>query len=213
MLVEHVTALPEGEEWEYEYSWPGERVLAAKDGSSVRLTSVLHRRDLTNRFPVVAAAIAKLNAETAVLDGVVRAIDGVTISALLGGSAAPIPTGGIRLIATDILWFDTIDARQLILSERKLRLREVTQGTGILVCAPTRQTVAQMIAGAEELGADGVIAKRRDSRYRPFARAGDWLRLALPSASATARAKAGTDAERDRASPRAPLGGWGHAMT
>jgi bifunctional non-homologous end joining protein LigD len=178
MLVEHAANLPSGSGWEYEYSWPGERVLAVKDGASVRLTSALHRRDLTNRFPVVAAAVAKLKVASAVLDGVVRAIEPAQWP-LFASEAEPAPSGGgsIRMIATDLLWVDALDLRQLPLGLRREKLREMVDGTAILLTPTLDGATCDMLSAAPEIGADGVVAKRRESRYRPFARAGDWIRV------------------------------------
>ncbi len=215
MLVEHVAALPPTDAWEYEFSWPGERVLAAKHGPSVRLTAALHRRDLTNRFPVIAAALAKIAAESVVLDGVIRTIDGASAALLVGTPAAP-PLGAIRLVATDILWLDDIDLRTLSLRERKERLGSAVIGTGILLGAPLTLSAAQMLRTAERIGADGVIAKRRDSKYRPFGRSGDWVRVNVqPNATAKTKSGAANQSELDRAASErngAAFGGWGHAV-
>lgn len=183
MLVEHAPALPEGDEWDYEYSWPGERVLGSKDGPCVRIASVLHRRDFTNRFPVVAAAIAKLPATTLVIDGIVGPIDPAALNhyGLEPGAAAM----RIALVAADLLWLDGFDVRQLPLRERKHRLQQLIAGTAILGTGATDVPVAQMITEARRLGAEAVIAKRRSSRYRPFGHSGDWIRVAVEPVMAT----------------------------
>lgn len=184
MLVEHATCLPEGAEWEYEYSWPGERVLAAKNGANVRLIGAIQRRDLTNRFPVIAATIAKLTIASVVIDGVVRAFEAGEL-ALFGKATEP-GDGGIRFIATDVLAWDALDARQLPLVARRERLAEVTANTGMLSSFTLDSSPTEMLRRAGEVGADGVIAKRKDSRYRPFARLGDWVRVPIQAAAAAA---------------------------
>lgn len=194
MLFEHAPTLPEGEDWEYGFSWPGERVLAMKDGAGVRLISVFQRRDLTNRFPVVAAMVAKARAETVVIDGVIRAVESRQWPAFANAGEQAIQAGGaapIRLIGMDLLWRNGMDLRPRALPERRARLHDVTEGTGVLEPRPPSAPVAGMLAEASRLGSDGVIARRRQSRYRPFARSGDWVRVVVNSESDTRRPSSG----------------------
>src|SRR6266478_8669660 len=67
------------EGWVYEEKVDGYRVLAYKDGEHVSLIS-RHAKDLTARFPELAAAIANLRPETLVLDGEVAAYDEQLVS-------------------------------------------------------------------------------------------------------------------------------------
>lgn len=215
MLVEPVSALPSGPEWEYEYSWPGERVIAAKSGAGVRLASAGQRRDLTNRFPVIAATVAKLPPEAIVIDGLVRMIEPAQ-AALFGEAAAAQPGGPaeLRLIATDLLWVDGIDVRQFTLETRRQRLRVLLAGSGVLIDKLLETDGPEMLAEAARLGADGVIAKRRDSRYRPFGRAGDWVRVTLqPPGAHLAAGHRRVPPRFGFAGPGAFGAGWGQAIT
>ena len=49
MLLQRVTALPEGPAWTYEVKWDGYRMQAIKDGSTVRLLS-RNGADYSRRF-------------------------------------------------------------------------------------------------------------------------------------------------------------------
>jgi bifunctional non-homologous end joining protein LigD len=74
MLATRVDKLPTGPDWEYEVKWDGYRILAVKISSDVRLFS---RRgaSYTNKFKPVTQAVARLQADTALLDGEVVATD------------------------------------------------------------------------------------------------------------------------------------------
>ena len=74
MAATSVQALPDGERWQYEVKWDGYRALILKGGVSVRIRS-RNDKDLTAAYPGVAAAAARLRAETAIVDGEVVAID------------------------------------------------------------------------------------------------------------------------------------------
>src|SRR5215475_15337946 len=62
------------EDWLYEEKIDGWRMLAFKDGKSVRLES-RNGVDYTKRFPDLAAAVAALPGTTLVLDGEVAVFD------------------------------------------------------------------------------------------------------------------------------------------
>jgi bifunctional non-homologous end joining protein LigD len=74
MLASAASRLPTGPQWSYEVKFDGYRTLAFKDGSRVKLLS-RDLKDATKLYPSVARAVARLRAETALLDGEVVAVD------------------------------------------------------------------------------------------------------------------------------------------
>ena len=74
MAATQVAELPRGPEWSYEIKFDGYRVLALKDADRVRLLS-RKNKDLTRDFPSVAAAVSRIRASTAILDGEIVAVD------------------------------------------------------------------------------------------------------------------------------------------
>ena len=56
---------PSGEEWLHEIKHDGFRVIARKDGASVRLYS----RPGTGRFPLIVEALARLRPRSCIIDG------------------------------------------------------------------------------------------------------------------------------------------------
>jgi ATP-dependent DNA ligase len=69
-----VDALPEGERWLYEVKLDGYRALIVKDGERVRLVS-RNEKDLTAAYPSATTAAKRLNADSAVVDGEIVAVD------------------------------------------------------------------------------------------------------------------------------------------
>ena len=69
-----VKTLPEGPEWIYEVKWDGYRALASKHGQNIQLLS-LNNKSLASDFPTVVAGVRSINADTALLDGEIVAID------------------------------------------------------------------------------------------------------------------------------------------
>jgi bifunctional non-homologous end joining protein LigD len=182
MHAEHRKSLPAGDEWLLDPSFPGDRVLAVKEGAGVRLHAIAHGKDVTNRFPVVAALVARLPADTLVLEATLCAIEPWQQDAFVPSqslTAPPFGSANMRMIATDLLWVDDMDIRQSALLDRKLRLRHVIAGTSALEPIPLPAATTDSLAIARRFGAEAVIAKRRNSRYRPFARSGDWIRVSV----------------------------------
>jgi bifunctional non-homologous end joining protein LigD len=170
MLATLVDAPPTGGGWLYEPKLDGVRVLAHVTGGKVRLWS-------RNRKPV----------EDAVLDGEIVAIDPETgLSSFarlqqrmqLRDAVRAARTGvAVRLYLFDCLYYEGVDLTNLPLVDRKKVLRDVVWYDDPIYFTPHRTTgSAAMYRDACTRGAEGIIAKRADSRY-VGARSGDWLKI------------------------------------
>ena len=74
MAAQVVKRLPEGDDWIYELKFDGYRALVIKDHERVEIRS-RKNKDLTRMYPRLAAAGLKLNADQAVVDGEIVALD------------------------------------------------------------------------------------------------------------------------------------------
>jgi bifunctional non-homologous end joining protein LigD len=74
MAARVVDTLPEGDDWMYEVKFDRYRALVFKDGEHVRLRS-RNDKDLTHTYPSITAAVARLRARRAVVDGEIVALD------------------------------------------------------------------------------------------------------------------------------------------
>jgi bifunctional non-homologous end joining protein LigD len=78
----HPTLIPRPihhEGWVYEEKYDGWRMVAYKDGDTVKLVS-RNGRDHTSRFPGIVAALRELDAVTLVFDGEVAVFDAQLVS-------------------------------------------------------------------------------------------------------------------------------------
>ena len=143
-----------GPEWVFERKFDGIRLLAYKQGTSVRLFS---RNRLPQHLPAIADAVAALPAASLILDG-----------ELTWRSAAP----GYHVF--DVMWIDGRDITGEPLEQRQARLRALP------LVAPLHHV--ELLAGSNPWeracaeGWEGVIAKRRDSRYEQR-RSPHWLKM------------------------------------
>lgn len=149
-----------GGDWLFERKFDGIRLLAWKRGGDVRLYS---RNHLPQHLPAIAAAVARLPVDTAILDGEVT-WDG---------------RSGYHVF--DVLWLDGECLTQRPLEERRARLNALP------FVAPL-QHVALLDdddpwARARDEGWEGVIAKRRGSPYE-HRRSKHWLKMKCESTQA-----------------------------
>jgi DNA ligase D-like protein (predicted ligase) len=179
MVAKNVQELPEGDEWVYEVKLDGYRALILKNGDSVEIRS-RNNKNLTLAYPAVAAAAARLTASSAVLDGEVVAVDAAgrpSFQALQNRGSFPRHT--IAYYAFDVLHRDGEDLTKRRLEERKAHLVDIVRGSGIQISPFLPGTAANVIDAVRRLGLEGVIAKRRNSRYDAAIRANAWLKLKL----------------------------------
>jgi bifunctional non-homologous end joining protein LigD len=179
MTARVVTALPDSPGWLYEVKLDGYRALIVKDGARVRLIS-RNEKDLTAAYPSVAAAGVRLRARTAIVDGEIVAVDASgrpSFQALQHRAGHPAHL--IVFYAFDLLHVDGEDLTMSPVEVRRARLPEVLADSGVLFSQELPGTAAQVAKAVARLGLEGVIAKRRGSRYESGQRTGSWVKLKL----------------------------------
>jgi bifunctional non-homologous end joining protein LigD len=173
-----------GEDWLLERKFDGERCIARKGGSDVRLQSRT-AKDLTGTYPEVREAVAGQRDEELLLDGEVVAFDGeqTSFSRLQRrlGVAKPSPelveAYPVVFCVFDLLELDGADLRGRPLVERRARLTEaVRPGAALQLSEAWREDSQQRFARACRSGWEGLIAKRAQAPY-VAGRSKDWLKL------------------------------------
>jgi ATP-dependent DNA ligase len=142
-----------GPDWVFERKFDGIRLLAFKQGGEVRLLS---RNRLPQHIPAVSAAVADMPVEDAILDGELTW------------------QGGASYQVFDVMWLSGRDLTSLPLVERRALLEAMPLAPPLHLVEwlgedePWRQACRE--------GWEGVIAKRRDSRYEQR-RSPHWLKM------------------------------------
>jgi len=142
----------EGPEWSFERKFDGIRLLAFREGQEVRLYS---RNRLLQDLPALAAAVAGLPASQLILDGEMT-WDGGTYHVF------------------DLLWQDGRELMSLPLEERRARLGALPLKPPLVRVEPLDDARPWERAARE--GWEGVIAKRRGSRYEQR-RSPHWVKM------------------------------------
>jgi bifunctional non-homologous end joining protein LigD len=180
MKATAVSQLPEGNDWIYEVKWDGYRALALKHGDDVRLLS-LKEKNLTSDFPAVREAVCGINAETAVIDGEVVAIDskGCPSFQALQNRASSGRTWQIIYYAFDLLNLDGEDWTKRPLHKRKEKLRELLADSEVRYNAELAGSPTSIIRTVKSAGLEGIVAKQRGSTYCAGTRVTSWQKFKI----------------------------------
>jgi bifunctional non-homologous end joining protein LigD len=170
--------------WLFELKFDGERCLAFRRGSSVRLFS-RNRKPLNNTYPEIADAIASQTRDNFVVDGEIVAFDGnVTSFSRLQRRMQITDPIAARMTGVEVFYyiFDVpylagYDTTAVGLRYRKALLEQALSFSDPLRFTTHRDTEGE--AAYQEAcarGWEGVIAKRADSPYVQR-RSTDWLKF------------------------------------
>jgi bifunctional non-homologous end joining protein LigD len=176
MMATPAKTLPSGADWSYEVKWDGYRAQVVKNGAAVSLAS-RNLKDITRQFPAIAQAGSRVSAKTAVLDGEIVALDPDGRPSFQALHHASLEGLSLVYYAFDLLHRDGRDLMRLPLDERRAALREVVDGSGVLLSEPLPGTADQIGAAIRALGLEGVVAKRRRSTYTPGRRSDSWIKV------------------------------------
>ncbi|MGI4893617.1 MAG: non-homologous end-joining DNA ligase [Janthinobacterium lividum] len=180
------TGVPtDAEAWAYEVKWDGMRILADVHEGAVVLRSRTGR-DVTATFPEFAA-LAEVHADVH-LDGEIVALqDGVPSFAALGermhmgdarAAKLAVRTTPVTLIAFDVLRLYGVDLVERSWQERRESLDRLLPSGSAWQVSPVYGDAASLLSATQEQGLEGVLAKRRSSRYQPGRRSPDWVKHA-----------------------------------
>jgi len=175
MLATPAEDVPRGEGWLHEVKWDGYRAICRVRGGKATLTS-RNGNDLTERFSTVAKALAQaVKSPDCVLDGEVCALDEQGRSSF---SAMQQGTGTLVLFVFDLLELDAGPLLELPLTARRERLEALLDRRSRTVrLSEAFDDGSGLYEAAKEQHLEGIVSKKRDSRYQPGRRTRDWLKI------------------------------------
>jgi bifunctional non-homologous end joining protein LigD len=178
-LATLVDKAPDGDRWIHEIKFDGYRIQARLDRGKVKL---LTRKglDWTRKFPSVAEAVAKLPADTALIDGELVSEDakGISRFSLLQQDLKEGRHDRMVLYAFDLMHLNGADLQALPLAERRAALTKLigrARGALRLSYSLTKPGPA-LFKQACEMGLEGIISKRAAAPYHS-GRGRDWLKI------------------------------------
>ena len=178
MLLLRTEKLPESADYQFELKFDGYRALAIKGGGKVQLRS-RNDNDFNARYPGIVKALAPLPDDT-VIDGEVVALDpeGKPSFNLLqnhGSSGAPLHFFIFDLLVLkgkDVMGKSLTERRELLEKHIFPKMEEPIRYSPMLEAG-----LKDLIQSVKAQGLEGLVAKRRDSKYEPGMRSGAWLKM------------------------------------
>jgi ATP-dependent DNA ligase len=178
MLLLRSGKLPDGAEWIRGLKYDGFRSVAFKSGGKVHLRS-RNDNDFSLKYPSITQALSGLHNET-VIEGEVVALDAEgrpSFTALqnYGSSAGPLLyyIFDLMVLAGKDVMGETLDARRALLEQKVLP----TLAEPIRYSPELPGSIAELVQSVKAQGLEGLVAKRRDSRYEAGQRSGAWRKM------------------------------------
>jgi bifunctional non-homologous end joining protein LigD len=176
-------------DWLFEIKWDGYRAIAFIEDGRVRLVS-RNQNDLSTQFSELGSLPQFVNAQRAILDGEIVALDeeGRPSFSLMQqrtgfqpGKRRLARREGVPVIyyAFDLLYLDGFDLRRVALEQRKQLLQDRIKAAEVIHFSDHyAENGLALFEAAKQRGLEGIVAKKRNSAYQEK-RSTDWLKIKI----------------------------------
>jgi len=180
----------QGSDWQFELKWDGVRAVIVADAKTVRIIS-RNGNDVTATYPeltdrtcwpkgpfVADGEIIAVGPSGKPDFGLLQGRMKLTRAADVAKARAAIP---VRLMLFDLLAHGGKDLRRLPFTKRRQRLEEfhLPSESPVELSPVLDEKIEHLLESARELGLEGVMAKRTDSRYVSGQRTRTWIKIKL----------------------------------
>jgi bifunctional non-homologous end joining protein LigD len=170
--------------WLFEIKWDGIRAISYLRRAGAEQQVVIRSRGghiINEEFPEIVDALYALNLPDAVLDGEIVALDAAGRSSFpLLQQRAMQRTGRppLAYYVFDLLFLNGHLLRDRPLRERRRALEAILPEHPLIrLSEAVEEEGKTFYAAAQNIGVEGIMAKRADSPYQPGRRTPDWLKL------------------------------------
>lgn len=164
-------------EWLFEIKWDGFRSLSYIVDGDVNIRS-RNNKNFNEKFYPIRQALAGWKV-SAVVDGEIVVMNDKgypDFGALQTWRSEA--DGELAYYLFDLLWYDGYDLMQTPLIDRREVLKKIIPPSGpVRLSENFDVTGTELIALAEKMGLEGIVAKRKNSLYYPGQRTRDWLKV------------------------------------
>jgi len=177
MLATLVDKPFDSDEWIYEVKWDGYRAVSFLNKGKVEIKS-RNNKSFSEKFYPIYEELKTFKID-AILDGevvVVGAEGKANFGALQNWRSEA--DGELVYYVFDILWYRGKDLKDLTLVERKATLAQVLPASKTIMISQDFETSGiEFLEAAQQMGLEGIMAKRKDSLYHTKVRTKDWLKI------------------------------------
>ena len=179
MMAESTKAAFDSPDWIFEIKLDGYRAITVFDSGGQPHLWSRNGLPLESKFPAIGKAVSKLKLRSTILDGEVVAVDenGIPRFQLLQRFQKQ-PTAPTLYYVFDILQHNGEDLMGKTIMDRRSVLEQVLKPVaGIQLGTYVEAEGKALFQLTKNKGMEGIIAKRKDSIYRPGKRTSDWLKI------------------------------------
>jgi len=187
MLSENVDRPPRGDDYIYEVKWDGIRALISLEDGQIHIRS-RNQREVTNQFPELLAGDKAFRATCGLFDAEIVCLSASgkpefrkIINRLQSTGETTIQklakTNPVNCYIFDCLY---LDGRSLVndpLMKRKEWLNDVVRTDSLYRVSEFVEDGTSLFEAAREHGLEGIMAKRKESKYMPGRRSDLWLKI------------------------------------
>jgi bifunctional non-homologous end joining protein LigD len=179
MMAQSAKSPFDSPDWIFEIKLDGYRAITVFDAAGKPHLWSRNGLLLEQKFPAIAKAVSKLKLGSTILDGEFVAVDekGIPRFQLLQRFQKQ-PTAPTLYYVFDLLWSGGVDLTGKTILERRTRLKKILKSTAGIQLGSYVETEGKALFGLTKgKGMEGIIAKRKDSIYRPGKRTSAWLKI------------------------------------
>ncbi|MGB8387911.1 ATP-dependent DNA ligase [Mycobacterium sp.] len=175
MLATHGSvAAYRASQWAFEGKWDGYRLLIEADHGALRVRS-RRGREVTKEYPELRSLAADLADHHVVLDGEAVVLDKSGVPSFHAMQNRGRGTH-VEFWAFDLLYLDGRSLLRARYQDRRKLLETLAVGSNLIVPELLPGDGKQALEYSGKHGWEGVVAKKRDSTYRPGRRSGSWVK-------------------------------------
>lgn len=181
MLAEENPTVPSADDYFFELKWDGIRVFILKSGEDVKILS-RSGRDITASFAEIAAVCKDIDAGYAILDGELVSLDdkGAPVFAnIISRMHSKARVGGFPavLYLFDLIYLDGADCTGMPVEKRREWLSAILKVNDKIRISESFDNGKELFEAAKALGLEGIMAKRKGSKYQVSRRSTDWIKV------------------------------------
>lgn len=158
----------------YEVKWDGYRIIASIISGKVHLYS-RSGLDYTNNYSPITEHLSAVTVDV-VLDGEI---------VVLNEEGKPSfdklqkyrEGDNLMFYVFDILWLEGRSLLKLTLTERRMLLEKTIRNSDLIRLSDTFTDGIELFESIKQLGLEGIVAKRKDSSYKPGERVKTWYKI------------------------------------
>ncbi|MBV8376050.1 MAG: non-homologous end-joining DNA ligase [Verrucomicrobia bacterium] len=166
-------------DWIFEIKLDGYRAITVFNAAGEPHLWSRNGLPLEQKFPAISQSVARLKLRSTILDGEIIAVDenGIPRFQLLQRFQKQ-PTAPTLYFVFDVLWTNGVDITGKTLMERRAVLESIVKpAAGIQLGNYVEGEGKSLFDLTKAKDMEGIVAKRKDSIYRPGKRSPDWLKI------------------------------------